>query len=289
MASIFSGWFNSTPPVNQPVVHQGSSFFRDTIVATALSAIALVSATAFDRTNPALAALLRCTAGGVGLIWLFKRCCCCGSNPGQQTVNSPTMHVPIQTHNPHQGNWVLPFHNAARFMNGFFGSHSSHHHHVIPAKVHHHGLPNAHIIQPSHPTHFSQPVLQHPVIQAPLTHSTFPHTIFPAPVNQPTIQHPVIQAPVTRSSFPDVSVIQPTIQHPVIQAPASGKSMIPAALTKVHAPQPSSSSFIPAERNPGAASNFIAAKKNPGAASNDFPVTRPAAAKPGAFPNVIKV
>lgn len=46
----------------------------DTIVAIALSALAFIAASVFDRHDPVLAILLRCAPVGIALIWLFNRC-----------------------------------------------------------------------------------------------------------------------------------------------------------------------------------------------------------------------
>jgi len=53
---------------------QQSPFLVDTIVSVVAGALALITANAVDHKNRSLALLCRCAAGGVGLLWLFKRC-----------------------------------------------------------------------------------------------------------------------------------------------------------------------------------------------------------------------
>ncbi len=185
MASIFSGWFTpATPPPVHQHVKPKSSFFSDTIAATGLGAIALVTANALKRTNPELAALLQCTAGGIGLIWLFKRCC--GSSSTSQAVPH---------HNPNQGNWQLPF-------QGFFGNHWNSQPNHVPAAVQH------------HVHHVNQaPVTHGQFFQAPMTHASGlsqPHvTHAPGPSFQSQTK-PFIQAPATHAPGP---FIQPHVTH----------------------------------------------------------------------------
>lgn len=104
MLHFFNNWFN---PASYPA-HQGQSdsSFGGTIIAAALGAIALISANGFDRTNPELATLLRCTAGGIGLFWLFSRCF--SNNNG----HSPVQHAP-----GYQPVYVAPMASAPVYFN----------------------------------------------------------------------------------------------------------------------------------------------------------------------------
>jgi hypothetical protein len=72
MVSFIRGIFNPAYP--NGVQSQRHLAVRDTIVAVALSALALITANACEYQSPGLAALLRCTVGGIALIWLFRRC-----------------------------------------------------------------------------------------------------------------------------------------------------------------------------------------------------------------------
>jgi hypothetical protein len=72
MIPFIQSWFQ--PTVSQGWQGRSYSSHSNTIVALALSALALFTANVFDRTNPGLALILRCIVGGVGLIWLFNRC-----------------------------------------------------------------------------------------------------------------------------------------------------------------------------------------------------------------------
>lgn len=61
------------PNPNQPNTNR--SFLAEKVVAIALIALGFLGANAVDSVNPALAMFIRISTGGVGLIWLFSRCC----------------------------------------------------------------------------------------------------------------------------------------------------------------------------------------------------------------------
>ena len=63
-----------------------------------MGAIALFSAHAFDRTNPGLATLLRCGAGGIGLIWLFNRFWGTTTDSSLHAHSSPHAHYVHHVH-----------------------------------------------------------------------------------------------------------------------------------------------------------------------------------------------
>lgn len=71
MVSLVRAIFNPTYP--NGVQSQSHLAVRDTVVAVALSALALITASACEYESPGLAALLRCTVGGIALVWLFRR------------------------------------------------------------------------------------------------------------------------------------------------------------------------------------------------------------------------
>lgn len=75
MINLLRNWCYSAPPAAGQPAQANYSSISDTIIAAALSALALFTANGFERTNPALATMLRLAAGGIGLMWLFSRCC----------------------------------------------------------------------------------------------------------------------------------------------------------------------------------------------------------------------
>ena len=82
--------FGETPIHGAPSAPASSSFL-ESVASVALGALAILMASAFDRTNPGLAVVLRCVVGGIGLVWLFNRCCPEGETPARH------YHHPIPT------------------------------------------------------------------------------------------------------------------------------------------------------------------------------------------------
>lgn len=82
--------------------HAGASVqvnsYVDNIATIGLGALAFFSAHLVEKTNPGLAAVIRCVVGGAGLVWLFNRCC-----PGNDSfgVAHHHHHVLSVDHNPY--------------------------------------------------------------------------------------------------------------------------------------------------------------------------------------------
>lgn len=67
------------PVGSHPIHHQNVQNFFSFVVETTLTVVfdifALHAANTIERESPGLALLLRCVAGGVTLMWVFRRCC----------------------------------------------------------------------------------------------------------------------------------------------------------------------------------------------------------------------
>lgn len=123
MASFFTGLGFPQPHAgsSHPHAAPNPSAFSNTVIAVALSALGFFSASIFDRTDPGLAAIIRCASVGVGLIWLFNRSWpSAGSHFAAPSPMAANYYVG-QNYYPS----VIPTQTAPNFLNSFSppGSH----------------------------------------------------------------------------------------------------------------------------------------------------------------------
>lgn len=111
-----------TPYFTQPAPHVGAAVqmtsFADNVAIIGLGALAFFSSNLFERTNPGLAAVIRCVVGGVGLVWLFNKCCPSSGSMGMHHHHpiDPGFVTPIPHHKQKQAGfysvknmWEAPF------------------------------------------------------------------------------------------------------------------------------------------------------------------------------------
>ncbi len=191
MVSYIQGWFQPASP--QGLQAQRSSFYSDSIVALALGALALFSANAFNRTNPNLATMLRCVAGEIGLIWLFKSCCPTSTQHQGHYPVVPGPVIPAASPPAHsQWNW-WPWPNGNQLHAApVYGAAPV----VQPIPIPHSPFQQAHI-------NYSHSGLQGGVPQVHPTHSTGFPTVHRAPAQpDPRLMN---QAPLTRQPVQPVA------------------------------------------------------------------------------------
>lgn len=174
MVHFFPGWGTPQPHSGQQA--SGYSPFTETVIAVALSALAFFTANAFDRTNPGLATLMRLGGVGVGLIWLFNRCCS-SSTPGtphvvHHHVPPPPVYVPPQSPPPYSGSFwnrfSLPTMHPAPATRAYAPPVAPHYPNVHPTHAPGGGFPSVHRAPPQpdpRPMH-QAPSSRHPAFNS---------------------------------------------------------------------------------------------------------------------------
>jgi hypothetical protein len=200
MVNFIHSWFQPATPSGQQGQNDDSSW-SNTILAVGLGALALFTANAFDRKNPPLATVLRCAAGGIGLIWIFSRCCPTSNGNQVHLTPAPVGPPPAPTGNNWWG-WLPPLNTTStsfhpRPVHTPYVAPTVHtgYSHVPPAAAHPGGFPTVHRAPAQDDTL--------PMYQAPLTRGAPVH---PVPTAPPVYTQPPSQAHTTFShAAPQIS------------------------------------------------------------------------------------
>ncbi len=96
MVTFFPSMFTSPSHDEAPHAHANH---QDSILAIALSALSLLVANQYEHSNPMLATIFRCTAGGIAITWLISKLC---SKPHTHHHHATAPHVslPMPAHAP---------------------------------------------------------------------------------------------------------------------------------------------------------------------------------------------
>lgn len=118
MVHFIPNFFGPQAPHEGAPVHPTS--FAKNISTIALGGLAFFSANLIERTNPGLAAVIRCVVGGAGLVWLFNKCC--PSNGAVGAAHHHHHHVSPGYDNPLAT--PMPHHKYHQQPTGFWNKYS---------------------------------------------------------------------------------------------------------------------------------------------------------------------